>query len=144
MFGSAARRSLFMAGLVFAISFGLFSHPESASAQGLGLRAFSSNRELIREQRAAAIAAREANVDLIRGQQLNQVHRQVQQLVVPAVPYVPAQQLLLIRQPAALISPPIVVQPLQVQAFYQPPALLLAPQQLNGQARLVVPGCSGL
>jgi hypothetical protein len=151
MFGRLARRLFFMAMLI-AMFFGLFVGPKPsliAADNGIGpvvsqLRAVADNRQAVRQLRLQADRARDAAIDRLQGQQFRQPHQQVQQLVVPTVPYVPAQQLLLIQQPAALISPPVVVQPLQVQAFYQPPALLLAPQQLNGQARLVVPGCSGL
>lgn len=142
--------------------------PHQASAQGplATVRdALRSNRDLVQANRADAIAARNANVDLLRqtgGARLTVGTCRTQQLVVPHVhqqllaPLVAPQPLILQQQfngylpPPQPLAAPQVVQPQALivpsyqlpQAIVAPQPIYLQPQALIAQPqRLVVPGC---
>jgi hypothetical protein len=112
------------------------SLPRDTYAQGplAGLRnAVGTNRGLVRASRADAIAARQANVDLLRATGPSSAALRVchpQPLVAPVVaPIVQAYHL-----PAAIVAPPVYVQPAPVIA-----APLIVPGYTLPAAPLTVP-----
>ena len=128
----------FLLAMLFAVC-SMIGGVQQAQAQGpLGtLRdALRTNRELVQANRADAVAAREANVQLLRssgGARLTLGTCRTEALVVPHV----RQQLV---QP--LIVPP--PQPLILQQQFngyvpQQPAPLIAPQALHVPQALIVP-----